>query len=82
MVRFLQGIHYVVFTLPDTKTDTETNEKMGCIRLCGGVNTAQTNDKTDSHWVLCTGSLSICLGFSIGLLQCEWTINRNRSRTT
>ena len=37
-----------VLTLPDT--DTETDKKMAGVGSCG----VETDDNTDSHWILCT----------------------------
>ena len=40
---------YGVFTLPDTETDKETDQKMTCLELWGGVHAAETGTNTDSH---------------------------------
>ena len=40
------GFCYGVFTLPVTKTDKETDKKISCTELCGGVYTAQRQTPT------------------------------------
>ena len=70
------------FTLIDTDTDTQTDKKMGCIELCGGVDTAlrQTSSQIPiGHCSDCIGlGLGVCVGVGVGVGQCEYTITVSR----
>ena len=57
-----------VVTLPDTKTDTETDIKLGFIELCAAVHTAQTPTQTQ----ITIEPIVVCIGVGVG--QCERTI--------
>ena len=57
-----------VFPLPNTETDTKTDQKW----VVMGVHTAQRQKTTQIPIGFCVPVLSFCLG--LGLWQCEWTI--------
>ena len=62
---------YGVFTLDDTENETETDKKMACIGLCGGIHTAQRPMTTQIPIGFCVLVIGIGLGLVLGVAQCE-----------
>ena len=58
-VKIIAGI-YDVFIMSYTETEAETDKKMGCIGLCGGVHTAQRQMTTLISIGFCVHVLGIC----------------------